>query len=168
MTKEIQHELCKHLAANGYEHFCENYGHIVYEFDVALLSKSNMLSEYEVKISRSDFMADKNKGKFYGIRKFELYDNPKNNERKCPNYFYYVCPKDLIKHNEIPIYAGLIYYSTEDGIELIKSPKRIHNIPSDRIQIINKMLRMTMQRKYLGGTLMTYKNNLIKQKYFNP
>jgi hypothetical protein len=162
MTKEIQIALCKYLSEKGHEHLCENFGHMVFEMDVASLSKSDMLLEFEVKISRSDFCADKNKRKKSGLSKFEMYGNPFGYEARCPNYFYYVCPEKLISKDEIPLFAGLFYYNSDKEIVLIKSPKRIHKMPSNRINILNKMLRMVSQRKYLGGTMLTYKNNLIR------
>lgn len=165
MTKEIQHEVGRYLSIKGHEHICENFGHLVFEMDVASLSKSNMLLEFEVKISRSDFLADKNKRKKYGLSKLEMYDNPIGHEAKCPNYFYYVCPEKLISKHEIPLYAGLFYYNSDKEITLIKSPMRIHRVPSERLNILNKMLRMVSQRKYLGGTMLTYKNNLIKERH---
>jgi len=164
MTKEIQLALCTYLSIKGHEHICENFGHTVCEMDVASLSKSDMLLEFEVKISRSDFLADKNKGKKYGLPKFEMYSKCLGYEERCPNYFYYVCPENLISIEEIPLFAGLFYYNSNKEIKLIKSPKRIHKVPCKRIEILNKMLRMVSQRKYLGGTMLTYKNNLILQR----
>ncbi len=167
-TKEIQFALCKYLSSKGHEHLCENFGHMVFEMDVASLSKSDMLLEFEVKISRSDFLADKKKcwGNIKnGFTKSNMYGNPSGHEERCPNYFYYVCPEKMINISEIPFYAGLFYCNPEGEIILIKSPKRIHKAPSKRIDVLNKMLRMTSQRKYLGGTMLTYKNNLIKERY---
>lgn len=164
MTKEIQVALGKYLTIKGHEHICENFGHVIYEMDVASLSKRDMLLEFEVKISRSDFLADKNKRKKYGLSKFEMYEKPFGHEARCPNCFYYVCPENLISKDEIPIYAGLYYYNTDKEIILIKSPKRIHIVPSNRVEILNKMLRMVSQRKYLGGTMLTYKNKLIQKR----
>ena len=164
MTKEIQAALCKYLSQKGHEHLCENYGHTVFEMDIASLSKSDMLLEFEVKVSRSDFLADKNKSS-NRLRKFDIYDRPYGQEGKCPNYFYYVCPEKLISIDEIPTFAGLFYYTENKEIVLIKSPKRIHKIPSKRVDVLNKMLRMVSQRMHLGGTMLTYKNNLIKERY---
>lgn len=165
MTKDIQFAICKYLSSKGHEHLCENFGHILFEMDVASLSKSNMLHEFEIKISRSDFLADKNKRKKYGLAKFDIYGNPFTHEERCPNYFYYVCPEKLISENEIPSFAGLYYVNENMDVELVKAPKKIHNMPSDRVKILNKMLRMSSQRKYLGGTMMTYKNRLIEEAY---
>jgi hypothetical protein len=164
MTKDIQKTVANYLVESGYESVCENYGHTLFEMDIAVLSKSAMLYEFEVKVSRSDFLADKNKGSKNGRLKFTRYEDAKRNDFGVPNYFYYVCPEDLIKENEIPIYAGLYYYS--DGkIRIIKKAKRIHKSLQDKIKILSKMLRMTIQRKYLGGTMLTFKNNKIKERY---
>lgn len=164
MTKDIQHAVGRYLTLIGHEHICENFGHAVFEMDVASLSKSNMLHEFEVKISRSDFLADKNKRRQYGKTKFEMYANPLGIEWKCPNYFYYVCPAGLIKKDEIPRFAGLLYYHPSNDIEFVKNVMKIHRTPADRIKVLEKMLRMATQRKYLGCTMMTYKNKLIKNR----
>lgn len=148
MTKEIQEALCKMLILKGRQAVCENFGYHVAEMDVAVLSQSGLLHEYEVKISRSDFLADKKK------RKFQYYDQ----RIYCPNYFYYVCPEGLIQKNEIPKWAGLYYY---DGSEfrLKQGVKRLHNKPVENIEkVLIKMLRLNVERKYLGCSGMTYKN----------
>jgi len=163
-TKQIQVALCTYLSVKRHEHICENYGHTVFEMDVASLSKSDMLLEFEIKITRSDFLSDRKKGiKEIGLPKFDMYANPLGRESQCPNYFYYVCPENLISEEEVPPFAGLFYY-IDRKVVLIKSPKRIHKIPSERVQILNKMLRMVSQRIYLGGTMLTYKNNQVKEK----
>lgn len=67
---------------------------------------SNMLG-YEIKVSRSDFLADK---------------KWKNYLPLC-NTFYFVCPKGLIKKDEIPDDVGLIYYNPEkDSLKTVKAP----------------------------------------------
>ena len=121
-----------------------------------------MLHEFEVKISRSDFFADKKKGTRWGGKsKFEFYQYE---QQKAPNYFHYICPENLIAESEIPAFAGLYYYSEEEGIYLVKSPKRIHHKPQDA-DIFKKMLRLHTQRKYLGGCMMTFKNRRAKEQF---
>jgi hypothetical protein len=161
MTKDIQKAVAKYLVEKGNEAVCENYGHIRYEMDVASISKSGLIHEFEVKISRSDFLADKRKK-----GKFSYYENAKSNPFGCPNYFYYVCPAGLIKAAEVPLFAGLYYYENGE-IVFIKGPKRLHATPSDKKKIIEKMLRLTVQRAYLGCAMMTFKNNKIREKYFS-
>ena len=42
-----------------------------------------------------------------------------------PN-FNYIVPKDLIKIEEVPEYAGLIYFSEDMSFEIIKKPRLLH------------------------------------------
>lgn len=43
-----------------------------------------------------------------------------------PNYFYYAVPTDLIKEDEVPQYAGLIYVNQWGGISAIKKAPCLH------------------------------------------
>ncbi len=157
MTNTIQEVVCKYIALKGHEAICENFGYN-WEMDIASLSKSGMLHEYEVKISRSDFLADKKQK----ATKFAHYEM--RNERTCPNYFYYVCPEGLIKKNEIPTWAGLYYYA-EGEIWMIQNAKRLHKASAHIEKVLRKMLRLNIQRKYLGGSMLTYLNRKIVEKY---
>lgn len=57
------------------------------------------------------------------------------NKKSLPNCFYYVCPKGLLKVEEIPSYAGLMYFDNEeitDKIKIVKKAPHIHkDKPSD-------------------------------------
>lgn len=63
---------------------------------------------YEVKISRTDFLNDRNSGKYEKYRGF------------CRR-FYYACPKGLVKKAEIPESCGLITRG-DHGWRVIKHP----------------------------------------------
>lgn len=76
-----------------------------YECDLLELTKSGYLYEYEIKISKADFKADKKKATFNGTK----YDEISSGKRV--NYFYYIVPKDLISAEDVPDFAGLIYAS---------------------------------------------------------
>lgn len=150
MTKTIQEAICKQEVLK-FNIPCENVKYLIsdWEYDVLSLNKSGNITEYEVKISRSDFLADKKKRKFkfYEGMHFEL----------MPNRFYYVCPEGLIKVDEIPKYAGLIYYN--DGIlTVIKSAILIHKHTHNTDKIKSKILRIQTERMYLGACRMTYNN----------
>lgn len=85
-----------------------------WECDVAELTASGYLREYEVKLTRSDFRADAGKGR----ERFEGWGKPKIEENKHallaagsptgPNTFYFVTSRGLIDRTELPIWAGLI------------------------------------------------------------
>jgi len=91
-----------------------------HECDVFRVNQSDFVFEYEIKVSRADFFADfkKNGGVKHSNLKYAggIY---------CPNRFFFVVPKGLIKSLEIPDYAGLIYFNN-GNFEIIKSGKLIH------------------------------------------
>jgi len=149
-TKDIQKAIGKMQVLKFHTPVCENVKYLIgdFELDVVSISKSGMLYEFEVKISRSDFMADKKK------RKHIFYTERPD---RSPNYFSYACPKDLIKPSEIGSGVGLYYIDGEDVIE-IQSPKRRHKIIHDINEISKKICRINSERQFLGGCRMTYDN----------
>ena len=48
---------------------------------------------------------------------------------KCPNQLYFACPDNLIKLDEIPLYAGLIYCGSE--AKIIRRAPYLHKIKQD-------------------------------------
>lgn len=90
-----------------------------WESDYLALTKSGYWYEIEVKISRSDFKAD-----FKKDRKHKTL--MRDNDRKCPNYFYYAVPENLISVDEIPEYAGLIYIDDHGYSKTIKGAPLLH------------------------------------------
>jgi len=149
-TKEIQKAIGRMQVLKFHSPVCENVKYLIndFELDVMSVSKSGMLYEFEVKISRSDFLADKKKRKHEFYKIFPEYQ---------PNYFSYACTKDLIKLNEISSSVGL-YYVDENGVTEIQAPKRIHKKLHDRTKILEKICRITSERLFLGGCRMTYNN----------
>lgn len=95
-----------------------------FEFDIMRLTKNGLIFEYEIKISRADFKNDSKKrvkhlnydfnkkNRQFNILednsflKYDLYSNKKS----ISNRFFYVVPNDLISVDEVPPFAGLIYY----------------------------------------------------------
>ena len=43
-----------------------------------------------------------------------------------PNYFNYVVPCGLISLEDVPEYAGLIYFNDDLSFDVIKKPKLLH------------------------------------------
>lgn len=77
---------------------------------------------YEVKVSRNDFLHD---DKFIHYRKY------------C-HRLYIVCPKEMIKPEEVPEDIGLMYYNPDRETLFIKRTARIHviEIPGDLLYYI--------------------------------
>lgn len=154
-TKEIQSALCKMLVGNGHHAVCENFGYHCGEMDVVSMSKSGVLREYEIKVSRTDFKADKKK-------KTKHIHYSEKDKWYAPNYFTYVCPVGLINESEVPEYAGLWYYSN-GKFYVIKESPRIHKYACDRYKVIAKMLRLNIERKYLGASFVTVRERKRKE-----
>lgn len=82
--------------------------------------KGNYATAFEIKVSRADFLKDiKNDLKQRGAR---LYSSN----------FYYVAPKNMIKPEEIPVWAGLLEYDfeSEKFNTKIPAPLSSRNTPS--------------------------------------
>jgi hypothetical protein len=145
------------------DHKFENVFVHAWEADCFSVTSSNYTCEIEVKVSRSDFLADFNKPKHglfrgykcgYGILRegeswirhsslsvarhsdllnYEIrYTNIKPLKlgySNCPNKFFFACPKDLIKKQEVPEYAGLIYCFDEyPYFKIIKHAPFLHKV----------------------------------------
>jgi hypothetical protein len=111
-----------------------------WESDHFVQTPSFYTYEYEIKISRSDFFADFKKVYKHKIIKNgyeQIYSHNKlQNKRNHgygmqkeiklrPNYFFYAVPEGLVKADEIPSYAGLIY--VKDGrCTIIKNAPKLH------------------------------------------
>lgn len=158
LTKRIQASIGKsEVLKNNF--CCENIKYIFgdAECDVLSISKSKYVTEFEVKISRSDFLSDKKK------KKFQFYK--KSIEKLSPNYFYYCCPHGLIKENEIDDFAGLIYIDDNGKLLVIKKAKILHKDKSAYQKIIEKIIRVYSERKFLGCCKLSYLNKEVKRKY---
>lgn len=74
-----------------------------WECDVFELTPSGYFREYEIKMSRGDFLADARKAND-GVTK---HQRMRSNDG--PTRFWYVVPWGLVDSMEVPLWAGLIY-----------------------------------------------------------
>lgn len=83
--------------------------------------------EFEIKISRADYAIDRKKDKH-------------NDLTKGANYFYYVCPTNLIAKEEVFGRYGLIYVSETGSMTVVKKPQRLNDFKfKDWKMLANKM-----------------------------
>jgi len=136
-TKIIQRTIYYHCKGKQNFMVSNKHLHAWHECDFISISKADYLTEYEIKVSKSDykrdFIAKKVKhawfeGKRNGDILIESSETLKETivdqftpnfmgiqqtvdmtPYRGPNYFYYICPENLIALEEIPDYAGLIY-----------------------------------------------------------
>jgi hypothetical protein len=155
-AKDIQKIICK--AETMKRNFCcENVKYLFnvgWEYDVASLNGNGYLTDFEVKISRSDFKADAKK------KKIRYYIDPLF--YRIPNYFYYVVPDGLVKREEIPNFAGLIFV-VGDALKTIKRAPFLHKTIHNREIIVAKFCRVMQERLHLGKCYLTIKNEQIRE-----
>lgn len=142
-----------------------NYsGNGLSEADVLVVSKTHYLSEFEIKTSLSDFKADFKKAIKH--KRLQGEEHKKYNREwvlkyvgttGVPNYFSYVCIKDLIDVSLIPKYAGL-YYVDGETLVCIKKPPRIHNLKvTDKFYM--SLLKTHSARMIFSSSYLKYKHS---------
>lgn len=138
-----------------------------WEADLLEVTRSRLTYEYEVKVSRCDFHKDKKKSDKYGKNKFDVVTSGQRT-----NYFYYIVPKGLIKPDEVPDFAGLIYayegsvqcYTLEKGryavkrffFEVAKPAQKVSDMKADDNFI--RKLDLSMYYRYHQMRRDNYKN----------
>ncbi|MCK9446292.1 hypothetical protein M0Q50_05310 [bacterium] len=102
------------------------------ESDILAISKSDYIYEFEVKISKADYKKDFIKEKHNNIINENATEIIKGEMTYIlPNYFNYVVPANLITIDDLPEYAGLIYFNEDLSFDIIKKPKLIHKVKAD-------------------------------------
>ena len=92
------------------------------ESDMVSITKSRLVWEYEIKISKQDFLADRSKRR---------YDRYERRQGLMPNRFWYVSPEGIITEPDLPEYAGLLYvmpysHSKRFIVKTIKMAPMLH------------------------------------------
>ena len=107
-----------------------------WESDLVSVTNSDMVYEYEIKLSRADFLQDFKKYKHGCIIGREI---------NIPNYFYYVVDSHILKLKDLPNYAGLMYVK-ERVINVIKKAPKLH---SNKISMkVRKYLERGIMYRY--------------------
>ena len=114
-----------------------------FECDLFAVTKAGFFHEYEIKMTKSDFAADKEKA----VIKWGKYDPEKMRfdiaERRTkhelielasetgPARFWYVMPDGLIAESEIPTWAGLKYATGTRGhinFKIVRTAPKLHGV----------------------------------------
>lgn len=118
---KIQQILISGLMKKGHNYVIPNLYFYAWESDLISTSVAGLVNEYEIKISTSDFGADFKKKKKHDALDARL----SNSKQGIPNYFWYVCPRNLISVEDVPNYAGLIWIEDKGPVTKKKAP-RLH------------------------------------------
>lgn len=118
--KEIIQALACWLDDKKYPFQLANAFFYGWECDYWALDGNGIAREFEIKVTRKDFLSD--------AKKF------KHNDRFAgANFFYYVTPDNLVSADEVPNGYGLIYVSGR-LIQIVKRPRRLHSNVFDKWQ----------------------------------
>ena len=125
-----------------------------YEMDIMGIRKSGLVDEIEIKLSRSDFLADFKKTATFTNPDYDRsvrYDHPDNAGRdfhttclkhdaiakgKCiTNYFSFLLPADLAEQceSDIPDHAGLYVFGSDLWFGKVKTVKKAPRLHTDKI-----------------------------------
>ena len=94
------------------------------ESDFISVSTKYLAYEYEIKRDIYDYQRDFDKQRHQKL--LDRYEGTNLVEYVLPNYFYYVCPPDVILPKDLPPYAGLLYVHNSGRIEHVVNAKLIH------------------------------------------
>ena len=169
----------RYFNPNSIKYTMENLTVFPWESDILLVTKSMYAYEFEIKISRSDFKNDfkHKKQKHLFLEGKTDVDNYGRKIHGGPNYFYYVCPENMVEASEVPDYAGLIYVKEgtipsrgiirNSFIDIIKTaPKlRAEKFDPNQYNLVDKFYYnfATWKNKYYYDLEM-YKNKLEECK----
>ncbi len=146
-AKSIISCLFRYFNTSNYPYFSCNTNALSHEADFVAVSRSNYITECEIKISRSDFLKD-----FKKVDKHLRMSSRKWDSLARPNYFYFVCPGGLIHENEVPEYAGLIWVGDRGICLVIKNAPLLHKVKASEGTII-RLLRSVMYKYFSRPTL---------------
>ena len=170
--RRIQEQLYRYLMVKQHHQMSPNVYLFDWEADLLSLTKAGYIHEYEIKISRSDFMADSKKVDKHqalknGWRDLVEYETfrleqyrqhprvykpeflknltPEDKHRMSrPNYFWYVCPTDLIRAEDVPEHAGLMYVNNRDwhAASVVKPAPKLHKEPATAAQVTTLLVSL--------------------------
>lgn len=113
--RDVQQALYWRGVRRGVKWMAPNIYLYGWESDFLSISHAGIVTEYEIKVSRSDFFEDLKK------TRNGLHDG------RGPAYFMYACPFDLIRPDELPAHAGLLYIKSVWAHRIVKPPKKLHS-----------------------------------------
>ncbi|HUX03239.1 MAG TPA: hypothetical protein VMY35_19935 [Phycisphaerae bacterium] len=96
-----------------------------WECDVFSITAVGYFTEYEIKLSLSDFRADAKKGErwYGGETKHMLLAQGS----ECgPSRFWYVLPEGMVTPKEVPSWAGLLVFKGGSWFHIEKMAPRLH------------------------------------------
>lgn len=127
-AKDIQHALNRKFRLENKIYFNNHEIGGWSESDVFMITEAMVTTEFEIKISHSDFLADYKKTVWQrGGRRPNKHSVLTGGQgTSTPTKFAFACPKDLISIDEIHERYGLYYIYEDDYIEQVRAAKPLN------------------------------------------
>lgn len=111
-----QTELARFCGAKQHKLTIPNFGAFPYfENDLVSITNADISHVFEIKVSRSDFLCEFGPGRA-ARNKFDRLSAYNRKAHEGANYFWLVCPGDVLKsHKEVPEWAGIIVLNQYDS-----------------------------------------------------
>lgn len=170
-TNKIADTILNNLCERSFPIFLTHYqGRGMEEADVFGINRNGYMHEFEIKRTRGDFKAEFRNKRYKHFRlenrvhskRYNIWKKGKKTDEMeevilIPNRFYFVCPEGLIKPDELPVYAGLIYVN-EEGIfpKEVKKAPLLHRKKAN-IHVYERVANILSQRIIYGCSYYTYK-----------
>lgn len=141
--RQIQNSLWDRLRQMGHSLVVPNYTPVGwFECDMFSITKAGMMVEHEIKLSVPDFRkdAEKFKNEWNGKHGPDFaYDKRGKHERllasdqEGPSRFFYVVPNEMVRVEDVPVFAGLMYFEAFDKYKrprtflVVKDAPKLHS-----------------------------------------
>lgn len=126
-----------------------------WESDFISVTRDDFVYEYEIKISRSDFLLDLQKHRHHQLA--HLYAGESSGlwpgtGRRGANYLYYAAPTGMLAADEIPTHAGLITIAENGLSQIARSAPKLHKdkLPEHHRQWLERSLTNRFWKGRLG------------------
>lgn len=122
-----------------------------YECDLLAITKSGYMYEYEIKLTVTDFKNDTKKGHrdhwpaWYSKEIKTKHQRLGIHDPNGPSCFWFIVPEGLISPQEVPSFAGLIYFIESPWAHFVRQKKapRLHSV-----KMSNKALSKARESLY--------------------
>jgi hypothetical protein len=113
-----------------------------WECDLAEFTEGGRFTEFEVKMSRSDFMADSRKTDDLFFKEgpaLTKHQALSIGHKDGPNHFWFVTMQGIVTANEVPQWAGWMEFNKLGGITERKDAPKLHSHKRDMERITRSM-----------------------------
>lgn len=125
--KTVQKLLSEHWTLNTPKVSISNVYYYEWESDFLIIDLDNQVTEFEIKVSKWDYLADAKKyAKHEALARLDI--------DRIPNRFYYAVDKKTAESIEVPEYAGLVVIHENGMAKMLKIVKKAADLHREVIQ----------------------------------